>query len=101
MTDEPDFKAIALWATDLYEERTRLVADNKAPISIVHPAYRVTTHEVMAQFKLKLAPWMAEFQAAFQKEMKKRKLHLVLHSKIKSHEWVEQYGKSRDKPTSD
>ena len=89
-----DWEKIANWAADLYEARTtQLALTGKLDITYVHPAYRVTTHEVMARFGLNLAPWMAEFQAAFQKEMRKRKLHLVLKGKMKSEEWYNKYRK--------
>ena len=80
------------WAAELYEQRTWELAEmGTLHISQVHPAYRVTTHEVMAEFKFSLAPWMVEFHKVFRKEMKKRHLLQVLSGKMKSDEWLKKY----------
>ena len=84
-----NMKEVGEWAAKLYEARTREVA---ASLYHVHPAYRVTTHEVMKQFSFNLAPWMVEFQVEFRKAMKKRHLLQVLRGKMKSDEWVKKYG---------
>jgi uncharacterized NAD-dependent epimerase/dehydratase family protein len=83
-----DLETIAKWAVDLYEARTRLVAEGKASIYIVHPAYRVSWNDIVAEFPD--ITWLDRepFQKTYEKHMKKRGLLTVLRGKTKSDEWV-------------
>jgi hypothetical protein len=84
-------KEAAVWAAELYEQRTILIAQGEGHISYAHSAYRVPWNEVLARFPdLKGPEPRREFQPLFDKEIKKRSLWKVLQGKQKADEWFSQ-----------
>jgi hypothetical protein len=88
---QPDLESVAKWATDLYEARTRQVAEGKASVYIVHPGYWVSWSDIVSEFPFMDAGNRADFQEVFERHMKKRGLLQVLRGKMKSDEWVSKH----------
>ena len=86
-------KEAAVWAANLYEERTReLGTTGSINMYSVHPEYRVSWHEVVGRFPDMKGPIQRVlFQPFFDREIRKRELWKVLKGKQYSDEWVQEH----------
>lgn len=84
-------RKIAFDMAAIFEVRTRAVAAGSGDVTIAHPHYRVSWHEV----GLSGPNDRVAFQPAFESALKRRGLLGVLRGTISSVEWVQRHPKQR------